>query len=61
MTLEEQYRNTFKTLIPDADWASVRTLEQPSPLKHIDSVTMPNTYIDPDLLQGCRLSPLITP
>ena len=30
------------------------TLEQPSPLKHIDSVTMPNTYIDPDLLQGFK-------
>ncbi len=48
-TLEEQYRHTFETLIPDADWASVKTLEQPSPLNHIDSVTMPGTYIDPAL------------
>ena len=52
--LEKQYRELFPNSISEEHWSRVSSLEQPSLfvlLETVDSVSMPDGYIDPNYIQ----------
>jgi hypothetical protein len=56
--LEKQHRNLFPNSISEEHWSKVSSLEQPSLLEIVDSVSMPSSHIDPSYIDPSYIKPI---